>query len=155
MNAILKKKNRLLTNRIFIDSIVFAKAQFSAFVGGMADYMIMIFFSEIFHVHYTISIIIGGIIGAVINFSVNNKWTFRNKSISYKNSLKKQLLKFAIVVFNSILLKSSGTYLITTYLGFDYKVSRIFIDLFVSIIFNYNLQRFWVFKQKVRVKDIS
>lgn len=135
--------------------IIFLKAQVSAMVGGSVDYLIMVFFTEVFHVHYTISIIIGGIIGAVVNFSVNKKWTFRNKSIPYKNSLKKQLLKFIIVVINSILLKSSGTYLVTTFWGFDYKISRIFIDLFVSILFNYNLQRFWVFKQQMKVTNLS
>ena len=134
--------------------LVFGKAQFSAFVGGLTDYMIMVFLTEVFHLHYTISIIIGGVIGAVVNFSMNKKWTFHNKSIPYKNPLKKQLLKFSIVVINSILLKSSGTYLVTIFFGFDYKISRIFIDLFVSILFNYNLQRFWVFKQQIKVKDL-
>jgi len=140
---------------IFNQLIVFGKAQFSAFVGGLTDYMIMVFFTEVFNVHYTVSIIIGGIIGAVVNFSLNKRWTFLNKSIPYKNSLKKQLLKFIVVVANSIFLKSTGTYLVTTFIGFDYKISRIFIDLFVSILFNYNLQKFWVFKKQTKVNDLT
>ena len=152
MNATVKKKSK--TKKMLNQLLVFGKAQFSAFVGGLTDYMIMVFLTEVFHLHYTISIIIGGVIGAVVNFSMNKKWTFHNKSIPYKNPLKKQLLKFSIVVINSILLKSSGTYLVTIFFGFDYKISRIFIDLFVSILFNYNLQRFWVFKQQIKVKDL-
>jgi len=153
MNAIAKKKSK--TKQILNQLFVFAKAQFSAFVGGLTDYAIMIFFTEVFHVHYTISIAIGGVIGALVNFTLNKQWTFRSKSIPYTSSLKKQLLKFIVVVINSIVLKSSGTYLVTTFLGFDYKISRIFIDLFVSIIFNYNLQKFWVFKKKIKVTDLS
>ncbi len=132
-----------MLNQVF----VFVKAQFSAFVGGITDYMIMIFFTEIFHIHYTLSIVIGGVIGAIINFSLNKSWTFHTKDIPYEDSYAKQLMKFVLVVANSIFLKSTGTYLITTYLGVDYKISRLFTDLFVSIAFNYTLQKFWVFKK--------
>ena len=119
----------------------------SAFIGGMTDYAIMVFFTEAFQVHYTVSIVIGGVIGAVVNFSLNHKWTFRSGNEAYKNSMRKQLLKFVLVVINSIFLKSTGTYAITNFLGIDYKISRIITDLFVSIGFNYTLQRYWVFKK--------
>jgi putative flippase GtrA len=145
MNATLKKKNK--TNNMLHRIVVFTKAQFSAFVGGLTDYTIMIFFTEIFHVHYTVSIAIGGVIGAIINFSLNKTWTFHTKDIPYQDSFSKQLMKFVLVVTNSIVLKSTGTYLITTFLGVDYKISRLLTDLFVSIAFNYTLQKFWVFKK--------
>lgn len=147
MSATLEKKSRLLTNSTFAKIIVFAKAQISAFIGGMTDYAIMIFFTEVFHLHYTISIVIGGVIGAIVNFSLNKTWTFYSNDKLYKNTMRKQLLKFIFVVLNSILLKSSGTYAITTFLRIDYKISRLITDLFVSLGFNYTLQRYWVFKK--------
>jgi putative flippase GtrA len=146
MIGILKKENRSKSNILFERILVFAKAQVSAFIGGITDYAIMVFITEVFHVHYTISIAIGGIIGAVVNFSLNRYWTFPTKELRYKNSINKQLLKFVLVVINSILFKSSGTYLVTTFLKIDYKISRVIVDLFVSIAINYNLQRHWVFK---------
>jgi putative flippase GtrA len=146
MIGILKKENRSKTNILFDRILVFAKAQVSAFIGGITDYAIMVFITEVFHVHYTISIAIGGVIGAVVNFSLNRYWTFPTKELRYKNSINKQLLKFVLVVINSILLKSSGTYLVTTFLKIDYKISRVIVDLFVSIAINYNLQKYWVFK---------
>ena len=146
MIGILKKESKIKTNKLVGKIIVFAKAQVSAFIGGITDYAIMVFVTEVFHVHYTISIAIGGIIGAVVNFSLNRYWTFPTKELRYKNSINKQLLKFILVVINSILFKSSGTYLITTFLKLDYKISRVIVDLFVSIAINYNLQKYWVFK---------
>ena len=142
------KKKRKKMNKHIERLLVFSKAQVSAFVGGISDYLIMVFVTEVFHVHYTISIAIGGVIGAIVNFSINKGWTFRSKNIPYKNSMRKQLMKFVLVVLNSIMLKSSGTYFITTFLHLDYKISRIFVDLFVSIVFNYTLQKNWVFKKK-------
>jgi len=147
MNLTLLKERKLVTNSLLAKLIVFLKAQVSAFVGGITDYSIMIFFTEVFHVHYTISIVIGGIIGAVVNFSLNNKWTFHSNDIPYKNSMRAQLLRFILVALNSIFLKSMGTYAITTYLIIDYKISRLITDLIVSIGINYTLQRYWVFKK--------
>lgn len=127
---------------------VFAKAQVSSFVGGIVDYLVMIFFTEVFHLHYTLSIAIGGIIGAIVNFSVNKKWTFRSKEQPYHFSGLSQILRFVLVVMNSIILKASGTYFFTTFMKIDYKIGRIMTDLLVSLVFNYTLQKHWVFKKR-------
>lgn len=121
----------------------FGKAQFSAFVGGMFDYALMIMLTEFGHLHYTKSIVISGIFGAVINFSLNRYWTFKNRDVSKR----KQLRRFVFVVLGSIALKSSGTYLLTELLKLDYKISRLCIDAVVSLGFNFTLQKYWVFKK--------
>ncbi len=122
--------------------LVFLKAQASAFIGGLADYGIMIACTELLHIHYTISILISGILGAVINFLINRKWTYKAEN----SPVGSQIFKFIIVVLGSVLLKSGGTYLLTNWLALDYKFSRILTDLVVSLGFNYTLQTFWVFK---------
>ena len=154
MSGTEEKKKALKTHKILNRVFTFAKAQVSAFIGGLSDYAIMVFVTEVFHVHYTISIAIGGIIGAIINFSLNKSWTFRNKSQPYKSSVRKQLLKFVLVVLNSILLKSTGTFLITNFIRIDYKISRIIVDLMVSLLFNYTLQKHWVFN-KVKIQKLE
>ena len=122
----------------------FGKAQFSAFVGGMFDYAVMIFCTEVLKIYYAESIIISGLLGAMVNFSINRYWTFQNSETALKN----QLLKFYLVVLGSIVLKSSGTYFITEYFVLDYKISRLIVDLFVSLGFNFTVQKYWVFKKE-------
>lgn len=126
---------------------VFAKAQFSAFAGGILDYLVMLGCTELLHIHYTISIAIGGVVGAVFNFSVNRYWTFNASKASHA-PVGGQLARFLFVVAGSICLKSSGTWLFTTYLHIDYKISRIIVDIIVSLGFNYVLQTYWVFRKK-------
>jgi len=126
---------------------VFVKAQFSAFAGGIIDYLVMLGCTELLHIHYTISIAIGGVIGAVFNFSVNRYWTF-NAAKASQNPVGGQLIRFIFVVAGSIALKSSGTWLFTTYLHLDYKIGRIIVDIIVSLGFNYILQTYWVFRKK-------
>ena len=105
--------------------LVFGKAQLSAFVGGL--------------------------IGAVINFSINKYWTYQ----SVKPSLTSQLIKFYIVVAGSIILKSNGTVFLTHILHLDYKITRIIIDLFVSVGFNFVLQKYWVFRTSPMTDSIN
>lgn len=131
----MKKSSSILT---------FIKAQISAFVGGLVDYLVMIVCTDFVGVHYTLSILISGSIGAIINFSINRKWTFQAE----KGNLKYQVPKFIIMVIGSILLKSAGTYLITNWLNMNYKISRVITDIIVSLGFNYTLQNYWVFKKE-------
>lgn len=134
-NTMAKSKNSVL---------IFLRAQASAFVGGLVDYLIMVLCTELAGIHYTLSILISGSIGAMLNFAINRKWTFQAE----KGDLQRQVPKFIATVVGSILLKSAGTYLFTNWLKIDYKISRIVTDIIVSLGFNYTLQKYWVFKKK-------
>lgn len=108
----------------------------------------MIIFTEVVHIHYTISILVSGIIGAIVNFFINRKWTYRADKVEVKG----QLLKFVVVVIGSVLLKSAGTYFFTNWLRIDYKISRVVTDILVSLGFNYTLQTYWVFRKGEALK---
>ena len=128
--------------------MVFVKAQFSAFTGGICDYVIMLFLTEWAGFHYSASIATGCTAGAAINFSLNKSWTFFRKESGYRFSPFQQMLRFIFVVASSITLKIAGTSLLVVFTGMDYKISRIITDLVVSLCYNYVLQRYWVFLSK-------
>lgn len=144
----LKEKQKTVNNPLAVKKmssiLVFVKAQASAFLGGIVDYLIMIACTELLGIHYTLSILISGLIGAIVNFSINRYWTYQAETIA----LQAQLPKFIFVVLGSIFLKSGGTHLFTTWWSIDYKISRIITDLIVSLGFNYTLQTYWVFKKR-------
>lgn len=123
----------------------FLKAQLSAFVGGAVDYGIMLLCKEIFGFSVTNAIRISGTIGAVVNYSINRFWTFKDDDS--QAPVRSQLWKFVIVVIGSILLKSYGTPLLSNLTSIDYKITRLIIELIVSLGFNYPLQKYWVFKK--------
>ncbi|MCB0506716.1 MAG: GtrA family protein [Chitinophagales bacterium] len=131
--------------------LIFGKAQISAFVGGLCDYGIMVLCVELMHLSVRNAIVVGGLVGAVINFSINKYWTYQSR----KPSLTSQLIKFYIVVAGSILLKSNGTVFLTALLHLDYKITRIIVDLIVSICFNFMLQKYWVFKTSPITESID
>lgn len=126
----------------------FTQAQISAGAGSVVDYGLMILGVEVFGWELFWSLACGGVVGAVINFSLNRYWTFRDKGVAYYSGLGGQILKFATTVAGSILLKYLGTYALEHYAGIDYKIGKLISDLFVSVLFNYTLQRFWVFRKQ-------
>lgn len=142
------KQNNSTIYRAILSLLTFSKAQVSAFIGGTIDYITMIIFTEIVHVHFTISIAIGGIVGAGINFFVNRIWSFKSEETTYQYRALQQLIMFLPVVIGSIVLKSSGTYLLTLLTKLDYKLTRLAADALVSVFFNYMLQKHWVFKKR-------
>lgn len=121
----------------------FLKAQVSAFSGGIFDYGIMLFCKEVVGLGVGVSICISGILGAVVNFSINRFWTFKKD----ESPVGSQLWKFALVVIGSILLKSQGTVLLTDLTQIDYKITRLLVEVIVSLGFNFTLQKYWVFKK--------
>ena len=124
---------------------LFLKAQVSAFSGGVTDYGLMILLTEWLHIHFTISILISGTLGGIVNFCINRFWAFKSND-GYCSSTSGQLIRFFTVVLGSISLKSAGTYLLHSSLNLDYKLGRLLIDSVVSYGFNYPLMKYWVFK---------
>lgn len=128
--------------------LTFTLAQFSAGAGSVVDYGLLLLSREIFGWELFWAIALGGVVGAIVNFALNRYFTFRDKERGYRSSLQSQLLKFTLTVLGSILLKYLGTYALDHYVGIDYKIGKLISDLFVSVLFNYTLQRFWVFRQE-------
>jgi putative flippase GtrA len=124
---------------------VFLKAQVSAFSGGVTDYGLMILLTEWLHIHFTISILVSGTLGGIVNFCINRFWAFKSND-GYHSSTRWQLIRFFMVVLGSISLKSAGTYWLQQSLHIDYKIGRLLTDSIVSYGFNYPLMKYWVFK---------
>lgn len=121
----------------------FIKAQLSAFLGGMADL-------GIYTVCYTIllytapfSNVISGSLGAVVNFTINRYWSFNVT----ERSVGSQLWKFIVVVVGSIGLKTFGIHVLVDIWIWHFLVSKLLIELIVSLGFNFTLQKFWVFRK--------
>ncbi|MFZ4261146.1 GtrA family protein [Sphingobacterium sp. HJSM2_6] len=120
----------------------FLKVQLSAFLGGLFDLGIYTFCFTVFHFTAPFSNVVSGSLGALVNFSINRYWSFNNRAAS----IGSQLWKFIIVVIGSITLKSLGIHLCVDIWGLHFLLSKLIVEIVVSLGFNFTLQKFWVFK---------
>ncbi|MGN0002556.1 MAG: GtrA family protein [Sphingobacterium composti] len=120
----------------------FLKAQLSAFLGGMTDLAIYSFCFKVLNFSAPFSNAISGSLGAIVNFVINRYWSFGNT----KNSIGSQLWKFVIVVIGSIMLKSIGIHYFVDVWQWHFLLSKLLVEIIVSLGFNFTLQKYWVFK---------
>ncbi|WP_344674870.1 GtrA family protein [Sphingobacterium kyonggiense] len=121
----------------------FFKAQFSAFLGGLADFGIYTFCYKILLFTAPFSNVVSGSLGAIVNFTINRYWSFNNTAVP----LASQLWKFILVVVGSITLKSLGIHLLVDIWHWHFLLSKLILEIVVSLGFNFTLQKYWVFRK--------
>lgn len=117
--------------------------QLAGIIAYSADFTVLIILTEAFSLWYVASNAIGSFVGALINFLLSSYWAFSGS----KNSLKNQMFKYAIVSSGSLLLNTLFVYLLTDFLNFDYKLSKLLTAILVGSVYNFLLMRNFVFKK--------
>jgi putative flippase GtrA len=110
-------------------------------VATLADFASLIFLVEVGHVWYVAATATGAFSGAVLNFILGRHWSFRAEH----EAIQRQAIRYAVVSAVSLVLNSSGVYLLTDYLGMHYVMSKIITAVAVGILINFPLHRRFVF----------
>jgi len=86
--------------------------------------------------------VLGTLSGGIVNFTMNRRWVFsaRDEKINF------QAIKYLLVWIGNLVLVSAGVFILTNYGGISYLVSKITVSLIVGILYNYVLQKGFVFK---------
>ena len=122
--------------------ILFVKAQGSALVGTCVDFLVTILLAEVFDVFYLNATMVGAFMGGVTNCIINYKYVF-------EDAHQKKIFvatKYFIVWLGSILLNSYGTYAFTELSHLNFLYPKIIVSCIVAVFWNYQLQRFFVYK---------
>jgi len=144
---------------------MFLRAQFSSQLASITDFAVTIILAntlitaDVFGPQYYVyATFTGSVCGGIVNCIVNYRWTFKAK-----DSKKRHVaLKYLMVWCGSIFFNTTGTYLVTEFLGnfiwirellgqfFDdiFIISKIFVSLIVGFVWNYNMQRLFVYRNR-------
>ena len=87
---------------------MFLRAQLSAQMATIADFLVTILLVRLFDVYYVYATLAGAIYGGIVNCVINYKWTFKSKGKKTHIAVK-----FIIVWICSIWLNTWGTYTLT------------------------------------------
>ena len=126
--------------------LTFCKAETSAMVASVADFGLTVLLTEVVGVWYAYAILMGAVTGAVINCCVNYRWVFSAAGLSKCGVA----LRYLAVWIGSIALNTTGTYLLTELTGINYIISKIVVACLVATLWNYQMQRVYVFQSKRR-----
>jgi putative flippase GtrA len=155
---------------------MFLRAQFSSQLASLTDFFITVLLANLFKLFYgadeycmpfvnyclplyVYATFIGSICGGIVNCTINYRWTFKDACEVRKRYIA---IKYLIVWVGSILLNTYGTYMLTELLG---KVvwlqklpgllqdnvfifSKIVVSLVVGFVWNFNMQRIFVYKNR-------
>jgi putative flippase GtrA len=92
-------------------------------------------------VWYVLATAMGAALGAITNFLLGRHWAFDASHAPARG----QALRYALVSLGSLLLNAGLVYLITEKLGVNYVGSKAVTALLVGVVYNFPLQRWFVF----------
>ncbi|MGE5520786.1 MAG: GtrA family protein [Candidatus Dadabacteria bacterium] len=121
----------------------FFKAQVASLTASIVDYSLTIVGVELFGLWYVLSSIIGTVIGAITNFSIGRSWVFQSK----QQGVPVQAVRYIVVWLGYLVLTTSSLYAITHFLKINYIISKLMVTLVLAVIYNYPLQKKFVFKK--------
>ena len=123
--------------------VTFSKSQLASLTATIVEYTTILLWTEVFHQFYVFGVAIGAAMGATTNFLINRHWSFKAANVPVGH----QALRYTLVSAGSLLLNTGGVYLITENFHIHYMLSVMGVGLLVGFVYNYPLQRFFVYKK--------
>ena len=136
----------------------FLRAQFSSQISSLSDFVVTILLAKLLGLFYVYATFIGSVCGGIVNCIINYKWTFKASG----QRKKYVVIKYTSVWIGSILLNTLGTYGMTELLKSSawlrdflghmvddvFIFSKIVVSLLVGLLWNYNMQHYFVYKNR-------
>lgn len=129
--------------------LTFCKAEASALVASGADFALTIALVELLGVWYGYATLAGAIVGGVVNCAVNYRWVFQARHLGHMGVA----MRYLVVWVGSIVLNTLLTTLMTEATGISYIVSKTAVACAVAVLWNYQMQRTYVFHYREKNSD--
>ncbi len=124
--------------------VLLGRHQVAAIVATGVDFAVMIAAVSLVGLSPVMGTVMGAGSGAVTNFVLGRNWAFEARHSPPTG----QAVRYALVSATSLGLNASGEWLFTAVLGLNYVLARVVVAAAVSVLWNFPLQRFFVFASK-------
>jgi putative flippase GtrA len=121
--------------------ITYLKAQVSAIIGSLVDFLTTILFVEVLGIWYVAGNLAGNIAGAVTQFIIARNWAFHAEN----GKVSLQIIRYILVWIGNLVLSAGGIYLFTHYLKLHYILSKTITSVVLGLTYNYFMQKIFVF----------
>jgi putative flippase GtrA len=99
-----------------------------------------------FQVSYSLSTLMGNLVGGVLGFLLSRYWVFKESSIAENTAW--QILKYGLVSLGNSALNTFGVWLFTQFWTVDYLFVRALVGIIVFVVYSYSLNKWFVFTAK-------
>ncbi len=120
----------------------------SSLVATGVDFSAMIASVELLRLSPVLGTVIGAALGGVTNFLMGRHFTFRSHQ-----RVSGQAFRYALVSGTSLGLNALGEHLFVSFLPARYVLGRILVATTVNNVWNYPMQRFFVFAERKPPKE--
>jgi putative flippase GtrA len=125
---------------------VLLRHQAGSVVATIVDYTVMIGLVSVAGAAPTAGTAIGAASGGAVNFLLGRRWIFRSTGAH----AAPQAGRYAIVSFGSLVLNTCGVHVLADILHYHYVAARLAVSFLVSLLWNFPLQRTFVFGAGVK-----
>jgi putative flippase GtrA len=123
--------------------------QVASVVSTAVDFGVMTLAVELLHRPAVVATLAGASSGALTNFQLGRHWTFG----AGDDHVAPQALRYALVSAASAALNALGEYAVHDRLGVQYFAARAVVAVAVSLLWNFPLQRHFVFRQGAKDRE--
>src|SRR5258708_2654639 len=121
------------------------KHQLAAILSTAMDFTTMVLVVELLGASSVAATFLGASAGGATNFTIGRLWTFRASS----GPVGPQALRYVLVSASSAGWNAVGEYVLNVRLGLQYIAARALVAILVSMLWNFPLQRWFVFRGAV------
>lgn len=151
--------------------ITFLKANAASLAASICDFLMTMLLVQVCKANVVMAAATGTVTGGIVNFLIGRNWVFNagdtcrtqnaerqtqpNKlyfalglkrlAFSGNSTTVRQLWKYALVWAGNLFLNTGGVYVFTCYAGLHYAISKVVVSLLVAFLYNYPLQKNFVF----------
>lgn len=108
------------------------------FVGGFSavvDVGSLYIFTDILHIHYLISAILGFLLGTIVNYALSVLWVFKASG-----KIKAELVIFTLIGFGGLLLNELIIWLLVSKADVFYMLAKV-VSLSIVLFWSFSLRR--------------
>jgi putative flippase GtrA len=124
-------------------------------IGGLAatliDFTVMSLVVDVLGGNAELGTVVGAATGALANFTLGRHWIFRRAG----GRAIGQAARYALVSLASLVCNTLGEYVLHERGGLQYQLARVVVALLVSVLWNFPMQRHFVFAPERRPRGWS
>jgi len=121
----------------------------SSLVGTGVDFAVMILMVELAGVSPVTGTVVGAAVGGITNFWLGRHFTFRSRS----KQVSGQAFRYGLVSLASLGLNALGEHGFISFFSSRYVLGRVLVAATVNNVWNYPMQRFFVFADRAPAKE--